>query len=109
MLLKFFLRISLNKLNPKQKKYFSVLTFAKIKISKIRLLFCFRIRTTSKLFTKNKKMFECQICNKQFERKYSYITHIKTVHEKQNPVECPISNQKFGRKDNLITAHKDST
>ena len=45
----------------------------------------------------NKKMYQCDLCNKIFKKENYIEFHKKTVHEKQKMFKCDICFQSFSR------------
>ena len=48
-------------------------------------------------------LYQCDICNKRFSRKYGLKSHISRVHEKNKLYKCPICEKNFSDNSYLKT------
>ena len=52
-------------------------------------------------FMREKKPFQCDICQKSFTQKASMTTHILTIHEGKKPHQCEICDERFTMKHHM--------
>ena len=66
------------------------------------------LETSSQLIHTNKKLYQCNLCNKQFQYKSKFKIH-QIIHTGEKPYECSQCSKSFTRKQTLVShqlAHK---